>query len=1127
MIKNFILVLSILLFQTKLYSQNETWESLNKQEIQLNYQGEYGKAIEITTKALALAEKEYGKNHNNYALSLKKLAILYEKTKDYGKSENAWEQLIDLEKGKNPLDKDKLLYFYKRLSAIYYLEKKYDKEKPLDLEIVEIEKTRYDKSNTDYTTALSNLAYVYVNTGNYTLAAAVYKQALEVYREIRGHKNKDYQSFLENVAALFYKADYYDLALPFYTLIAENKKETAGSESDEYALALYDLASIYYTLSEYEMAISMYEKALEIDRINFGEDSPQYAVSLGSTAFVYKKTANYFKAEKLYLNAIDILKKNKEKYSVDYARSLKELASLYVIINRLGVAEALLTEAIGILKGQQGNNVSDYANTLNEMAVLYQKNGNYEKAEKLYLESSLVFKDYYSENSQAYAQSMNNLGSIYEAKDDYTKAEEFYRKALSIKKTINGSENVDYIMSADNLASLYTLTGRFEKADSILSKTSAFYKKSLGEWHPDYAISILKQADLYLLQKKYQKAELLYIQAISIFKKVYGTEHPDYNNALAILASFYETTGKMNLAEPLFKEASSNLNLQISRNFNFMNENEKELFLKMADYNFNIYHSFALRYNRQKPDIAGFEYNNELAHKGIILNSSLKLQHQIENSGNQDVMDLYRELLNTRKIIAQQKTITIDKRTVNTDSLENISDDFEKKIISELKKTGISEPVIGKSLTWKDIQKHLEPGEAAIEYISFYYRELNRWTDSIYYCALVLRPGDKSPKLVYLCEERQLVDCIFFTTENPSSIDNFYALNGTVAGEEKKDYYIYKLIWKPLEELLKSTKTVFVAPSGLLHRLSFNAIASPSGKYLSELFNINRVSSTALLISRSDHLKTGLNGKVMIYGGIDYNTSPDKMKLQAEKYLVPGGSVNLPQSVLSSEVSKRGYNWSYLPGTKEEASGIAEILSNSGADVTFLQGQDASEESFKSLNGKNSPEIVHVATHGFFFPEMDEKSEFEQQPFQVQFMVSENPLVRSGLLFSGGNAVWKNKNLPQGVDDGILTALEISDMYLPATKLVVLSACETGLGDIRGSEGVFGLQRAFKMAGVNYLVISLWQVPDEQTSELMQEFYKLMLSGNSVREAFFKSQNKLMEKYRENPYLWAAFILIQ
>jgi len=260
----------------------------------------------------------------------------------------------------------------------------------------------------------------------------------------------------------------------------------------------------------------------------------------------------------------------------------------------------------------------------------------------------------------------------------------------------------------------------------------------------------------------------------------------------------------------------------------------------------------------------------------------------------------------------------------------------------------------------------------------------------------------------------------------------------------------------------------------------------------------------------------------------------DKSSLDTTDKVLLLGGVNF-----NSEKTKGGL-WNYLPGTLNEVQNISNNLNNSKVNFTKLIAHDANEVNFKKEAGE--AEILHIASHGFFFPDpeqvekemsrrVEKSNEDESMAFRGttnyanwSFVINKNPLMRTGLVLAGANDVWHRESLEEG-DDGILTAAEISNMNLFNTKLVVLSACEKGLGDIKGSEGVYGLQRAFKMAGVKQIIMSLWQVPDKETSEFMTTFYNILILEKDVRKAFSITQKKMRDKY--DPFYWAAFVLVE
>ena len=223
----------------------------------------------------------------------------------------------------------------------------------------------------------------------------------------------------------------------------------------------------------------------------------------------------------------------------------------------------------------------------------------------------------------------------------------------------------------------------------------------------------------------------------------------------------------------------------------------------------------------------------------------------------------------------------------------------------------------------------------------------------------------------------------------------------------------------------------------------------------------------------------------------------------------------------------RGESWSYLEGTEAEINALHKLLEQQNISVSVLSKSEASETNLKKLSGQ-SPDVMHIATHGYFFENSNIDASLESDlTVEDQYRLAKDPLLRSGLILAGANYIWKHGKNLDTKEDGILTAMEISNLDLSQTNLVVLSACETGLGDIHGSEGVYGLQRAFKMAGVDRLIMSLWEVPDTETSIFMNSFYNNWLNDNTIRDAFIKTQRQMSKLYAKSPSKWAAFVLFE
>lgn len=341
---------------------------------------------------------------------------------------------------------------------------------------------------------------------------------------------------------------------------------------------------------------------------------------------------------------------------------------------------------------------------------------------------------------------------------------------------------------------------------------------------------------------------------------------------------------------------------------------------------------------------------------------------------------------------------------------------------------------------------------------------------------------------------------------------------------------LYDLLWAPLESCLKDVKTIYISPSGLLHQLNMNAIQTPDYSLLSQRYRLVQMGSTRNLVVPAGYIPSA--NTAVLFGGIRYDMDSTKISAANAGLSADGIATRGSGGFVYTDSTLRGGSWAYLPATAQEIDTIGRLLESQGYQPASFREYAATEENLKAIGrGKTSPRILHIATHGFFFPDPAENPTSQTRYLlsdQPVFRISDNPMIRSGLILAGAEHAWKTgKPLRPDMEDGVLTAYEISQMNLRNTELVVLSACETGLGDIQGNEGVYGLQRAFKIAGAKYLIMSLWQVPDRETSEFMTAFYRHWLAGKqSIPDAFRSTQEEMRAKH-PNPYYWDGFVLVE
>ncbi|MBU1719880.1 MAG: CHAT domain-containing protein [Bacteroidetes bacterium] len=903
----------------------------------------------------------------------------------------------------------------------------------------------------------------------------------------------------------------YDSAL-FYaekTLLAV--KEQYGENDTLYATMAGGMLLSYYYLGDNENAIKygLIEKNLR-QKLQ-GKKSPEYAGALANLALMYNNTGKYSKAEPLFEESLRIYKETDGVVSMTYGNVLANLTLIYVNTGDFARAEKANIEVLNIWEELVGEKHPYYTTALNILAFLYQEMGNYVKARILNEKVVEIRREILGENHPMYAGAICNLALIYSQLGDHEKAEPLYLEALKIRKEVLGEKHYLYASSLNNLALHYCNSKQYDRAEPLYVEAIAVVKEVLGEKHFTYARYMISLAALYTKTGEFSKAEALYIEGQKVTKEALGAHHPDYGYSLIGIATFYEGVGRLNEAEPLFLECIAIANENIARNFSFMSEKEKEMYFQTVSKYFKGFNTFALKRSKSNPAITTEVYNNAIRNKGLLLKSSTAMRNEILNSGETLLLTKYDQWLALKTEISKQYSLPQKKQATDLKQKEEMANEIEKELVthsasmSDMKRVG--------SLSWKDVQKALKPGEAAVEFVHFRYTAGHSFyfSDTILYCALIVKPSSKFPEMIPLFPEKDLIAILGKTGDN-----GYEYITGIYGENQKNRTELYNLIWKPLEECVGDAKTVYISPDGLLHKVSFAALSSKQNVYLCDKYNIQMKSSTGLLansaVGGAGDGSMIPDGKLLItlFGGINYNTDSTAVEL-----------------------------WNYLEGTKTEVEKIAGILIKPDVSVNYFTGISASESQLALLAPKS--QILHLSTHGFFFPDPDlmekdsagdnmivaELFRSTTRGFGVNtFINNQNPLMRSGLALSGANDVWGKQEKGDSVaDDGVLTAQEVALIDMRNTRLTVLSACETGLGDIRGSEGVYGLQRGFKMAGVQFLIMSLWQVPDAETVEFMTSFYTRLLKTRDIRKSFAGSQAEMRKKY--DPFFWAAFVLVE
>jgi CHAT domain-containing protein len=508
----------------------------------------------------------------------------------------------------------------------------------------------------------------------------------------------------------------------------------------------------------------------------------------------------------------------------------------------------------------------------------------------------------------------------------------------------------------------------------------------------------------------------------------------------------------------------------------------------------------------QTPELLKMAYDNTLYTKTLLVRFPNLISDFVKRSSNDEIKNKYARLLDMKKNITQ-KGLSVD--SVNT--LKERILRLEREIITSVKNP--TELFDYSQISCDKVRQSLKRNEVAIEFILIPVFLSGNECET-YYGALIERSDLLHPVFVKLCKEKTLNDVLdkHQMMEN-EFVDSLYSLNN-----EK----LFDLIFHPLEKYIHNGETIFFSPVSGIHKVNLQAIAIGSHQRLMDKYVLVEVSSTAQIIEKSGRKRAMPLSNAFLIGGVDYNEGIEDMSLEASHYSRFFGS----ESSLATRSTNRG-TWDPIPGTLTEAQQIDSILNKNKVSSVLLCGGKANEEAFKSLDGK-SPKVIHLSTHGFFY---EEKEDATTRYFDntVSYANKRLPMQYCGILLAGANNAWLGKQLPADVEDGILTAEEISHMDLFGNEITVLSACETGLGKIDDIDGVYGLQRGFKMAGVETIVMSLWKIPDDATKILMVEFYRNLMMGKTKHQSLKEAQSYLRRvqngKY-DKPEYWAAFIML-
>ena len=1092
----------------------------------------YNKAIELELKSLTIRNNICGNESFESSISLNNLSTYYSDLGKYKKAIELATAAISIQERTIARTSPDYTASLNNLAGYYFLKGNYAEAIRLATEILNLDEIIFGNEHPNYAITLSNLATYKSAIGEYSEALELEKNASIIYEKTLGKDHLTYARSLSSIANYNSILGNYKEAISLNTETLKIYEKTLGKEHPTYALSINSLAELQVHIGNYPMATKLFTQALETAKKSLGPNHSAYATILHNMATCISILGDDRKAITLEKEALSIREKALGKESNAYSVSLHSLAVLNSSTGNYVEAIKYETESLNIIKKTLGKNHKSYSTGSSCLASYYSALGNYEEAIKLDSEALYTIEQTFGKNHPDYANILSNLANDYYYYGNYVEASRLGHEALNIREKVLGTQHPDYAEALSNVSMFNISLGNLAEAKRQIMEASKIFQITFGQESHNYSIMLHKLALCNALQHNFSESIRLEKEVLKIFAKTIGKNHPDYRLALNDLTFYYfNSKDYINTAQQAIL-TTEECNKIVFSTFTDLTSHERTLFWNKYSNWYNYYLPM-FSYYISEPELSVATYNGALLAKELLLNADREMSQLILESNDKAFIQEYRDLQFNKTILYKMLQKPKKEHITDIDSIHRIVRKQEKELITKSKVYG--DYTRNLQITWKEVQKKLNKEDIAIEFLAF-----PAGKDSIIYAALILRPETTSPKMIPLFERKQL-----------SNIN-------------KKDFYttptLSQLIWKPLEKELKGIKNVYFAPAGQLHNIAIEHLPSSDSTFIAEQINFYRLSSTRQLVMIKDksHIK-----EAVLYGGLKYDADTTALVVENKKYTDIPRDLNIQHTFYPDSLNLRD-GAKYLPATKIEAEQIKQALENTRLQPALYMDLRGTEESFKALSGKNIS-MLHIATHGFYWTETEAR-----QTKDLDFLmmgdnnhsryVEDKALTRSGLLLSGANIALKGNPLPEGLEDGILTAKELAGLDLRGLDLVVLSACQTGLGEITG-DGVFGLQRGFKKAGANTLLMSLWKVDDNATQLLMTQFYKNLLAGKSKFESLREAQKyvrdyeveiettpdkrwqsearqkekqskkpmpkefKKIKKYKD-PFYWAAFILL-
>lgn len=820
----------------------------------------------------------------------------------------------------------------------------------------------------------------------------------------------------------------------------------------------------------------------------------------------------------------------------------EQATALLYKINRLNeqgkYAEAIFSaeKLCTIVEAEKGRDHQGVGVCLNVLGGLYNSFGDYEKAEKKLKRALEINQKLAEGNRTQYAASLGLLAKVYINKGEYRQAEPFAKEALKIREQVQGDDHFMVSTSLNTLGEIYLYLHEFNKAEPLLLRAIEIRKKHANTH--SLVISLNNLCRLYYNAGYHKSAEQLGKTTLELGEFSLGKNHPHLAETLNLLGKITASEGRFQKAFEYMKRAQEIDFESIDYIKGFTSEAQKLKFMQKSQEDLHVFLTLILKELTDSPEVVREGMNTVLRRKGIILDVQKQFQKALVTGGEWTVANFER-LSEVRSHLTKlaysgpgQKNPDAYKKEISLlrdekEKLEIQLGSSNQAYMVYLKKADASCENVA-----AELRKYGKGALVELIKVSLYNfkGKADRLWDEDHYFAFILTADNPFDLRMVDLGRADTVDSLISQLKKIILKTKHHENNKIISLASR----LYSTVFLPIEKELGARQKVFLSPDGNLNLIPFEIFYKPDSGFLIEDYTFNYVSSGRDILGYGQAPKKG--SKTLLLGDPDFDMKTEKKT--SVKEIKTEAELREETTIAQRAVLLRDLSFGRLPGTRDEVQAIQSLMGEE--QVEIYTGEDATEEVLRIMK---TPRILHLATHGFFLKDIEISplknpsakrglsiAKVNQNNLSIQRIKIENPFMQSGFALAGANNTLKlrdSKNF-----DGIVTAEKILGLKLMGTDMVVLSACNTGVGEVKKGEGVFGLRRAFTQAGAKSLVMSMWSVPDKETKELMVEFYKNILSGQmdrcqALRQAALKEFQIIKERYGfPNPLFWGAFVFM-